>query len=149
MLGKAALSHSKYMYSMCLYIQVLDLFSCTPTMVNFLSNQFKSMFNLRDLTPFGRGIISKALVISKWHTFFHLTFSPKTFINKAEQTRFEFIWKSKPDKIIRDNIYNSKEEDGLKTANINHFIDALNKIAWVKRYLGNDNNGKFCSAGKY
>ena len=67
---------------------------------------------------------------------------PSEFIKRLEQILFKFIWNGKPDKIKRDILYCSKEDGGLKMTNISKFIDAL-KIAWVKRYLDDENKASW------
>ena len=102
-----------------------------------------NIWSQRDLTPIGKITIIKSLALSQLtYMFSILPCPPNDFIKKLENVLFKFIWNNKPDKIKRQVLYGTKENGGLKMTNIGHFIDAL-KIAWVKRYMHDENKGKW------
>ena len=61
-------------------------------------------------------------------------------INIIKKNMFDFLWDNKPDKINRKTIIQNYEIGGLKTIDINIFINSI-KSGWVKRINDNKNNG--------
>ncbi len=102
-----------------------------------------NIWSQRDLTPIGKITIVKSLALSQLTYLFSVLPTPSNnFMKKLEQTLFKFIWKGKPDKISREIMYCNKSEGGLKMTNVHDFADSI-KIAWIKRYLDNENKGKW------
>ena len=102
-----------------------------------------NVWSQRDLTPIGKIAIVKSLALSQLTYMFSILPNPsQEFMKKVEKALFKFIWNNKPDKVKREVLYSTKENGGLKMTNIAHFSDAL-KIAWVKRYMQDENNGKW------
>ena len=101
------------------------------------------VWSQRDLTPLGKITIVKCLGISQ--LIFLLSVLPKppeSFLQELESIIFSFIWDKKPDKINRKTIIGDYETGGLKMLHIRSIIMGL-KIAWIKRFLNDDNKGKW------
>ena len=87
----------------------------------------------RVLTPIGRITVIKSLLIPKLnHLFISLPNPKKETISYLNKTIFEFLWKSKIDKVKRSVITQDYSSGGLKMVDINNFITSL-KCSWIKR----------------
>lgn len=87
----------------------------------------------RILTPIGRTTVIKSLLIPKLnHLFISLLNPKKETISYLKKTIFEFLWKSKIDKVKRSVITQDYSSGGLKMVDINNFITSL-KCSWIKR----------------
>ena len=87
----------------------------------------------RILTPIGRITVVKTFIIPKLnHLFISLPTPTKNVISSLNKDIFEFIWKSRSDKIKRLLVTQDYLSGGLKMINIDHFITAL-KSSWIKR----------------
>ena len=98
------------------------------------------IWNGRYLTPYGKIIIIKSLLISKiTHVLLSLP-SPSPFtINKLEKIFQEFIWGQKNPKFRKEVMENALNLGGLKMTNLCTFDSAL-KLSWLKRII-NQNDG--------
>ena len=98
------------------------------------------IWNGRYLTPYGKIIIIKSLLISKiTHVLLSLP-SPSPFtINKLEKIFQEFIWGQKNPKFRKEVMENALNLGGLKMTNLRTFDSAL-KLSWLKRMI-NQNEG--------
>ena len=87
----------------------------------------------RILTPFGRTTVIKSLLIPKLnHLFISLPTPKKETIVYLCKIIFEFLWKSKVDKIERSVITQHYFSGGMKMVDIKNFIISL-KCSWIKR----------------
>ena len=87
----------------------------------------------RNITPIGKIIIIKSLLLSKLtHLFLSL---PRP--DAIRNTVFKFIWGGKNDKIARKTMQLDLERGGCRMININTFIKSL-KITWIRRLLIKD-----------
>ena len=89
----------------------------------------------RILTPIGRISIVKTLILSKLnHLFISIPTPQHEKIKELCANIFEFIWKSKCDKVKRAVVTQEYLSGGLKMVNIDHFIKSL-KCSWIKKLI--------------
>ena len=87
----------------------------------------------RVLTPIGRTTVIKTLLIPKLNHLFISLPSPKNeTISYLYKIIFEFLWKSRVDKVKRSVTTQDYLSGGLKMVDINNFITSL-KCSWIKR----------------
>ena len=101
-----------------------------------------SCWKYRRLTLLGKITVLKSLVVSQLVyllTPLKSNYSTLTEINKLLYT---FLWNGKGDKIKQNVIINDYCDGGLKMIDIFSFNKSL-KVAWIKKYLDNSNNGKW------
>jgi len=98
---------------------------------------------MRYLTPIGKIVILKSLALSQFIFLLSVLPSPpQQFLKSIEDIVYAFIWDKKPDKISRQTIIGDYSQGGLKMFHFPSIISGL-KIAWVKRYLNDHNQGKW------
>ena len=92
----------------------------------------------RDLTPFGKVIVIKSLVLSKIvHILMSLPSPDKKLIKKINNILYNFLWNGKPDKIKRKTARNKLEGAGISMIDLELFDKSL-KLTWLRRfYIGN------------
>ena len=89
----------------------------------------------RHLTLFGRIVVLKSLIISKFvHLFISLPNPPTELIKQIQTMSFKFIWNKGPDRIKRAEIIRTVNLGGLGMADIKTFILSL-KISWMRRLI--------------
>ena len=92
------------------------------------------VWNCRNLTLFGRCIITKSLGISQLvHTISSLDV-PREFLGAVNSTIFKFIWKNKKDKLKRKLMILDYDQGGLRAPSIDVLAKSL-KLAWISRLL--------------
>ena len=98
----------------------------------------KAIFNSwskRILTPLGKLVVIKSLVIPKLnHLFIGLPNPSEDFIKTLQNMCFNFLWSNGPDKIKRAVAMQGYENGGLRMINVSQFINAL-KISWIRRSI--------------
>ena len=88
----------------------------------------------RSLTPLGRVILIKSLMLAKFVHLFAVIENPdKAYLAKLETLFFKFIW-GKKDKIKRGIAKRQFLEGGIAAPDVESFAKAL-KVAWIKRWL--------------
>ena len=98
------------------------------------------IWNSRNLTLYGKVLISKSLLLSQ--LIYKLSILPKPdadFFKQVNTIISKFIWSNKPPRISKDILKLPLEKGGLKALDIEKQRLGL-KIAWVKRLLNSDNN---------
>ena len=89
----------------------------------------------RDLTPFGKVVVIRTLLISKIvHIFISLPTPSKNTILNINKMLFEFLWDGKPDKIKRNIAKQKLERGGINMIDIDVFDKAL-KLTWIRRLI--------------
>ena len=63
---------------------------------------------------------------------------PKGIVGKVQGCLFNFLWKSKRDKINRTSLYQDYKDGGLRVIDIETMIKAL-RLAWIPRLLKTGN----------
>lgn len=87
----------------------------------------------RILTPIGRVTVIKSLLIPKLnHLFISLPTPKKEIVAFICKAFFEFLWKSKTDKVKRSLITQDYLSGGMKMVDVRSFITSL-KCTWIKR----------------
>ena len=88
----------------------------------------------RSLTPLGKVILVKSLLLAKFVHLFAVIENPdKRYIAKLESLIFQFVW-GKKDKIKRGIAKKQFLEGGISSPDVESFANAL-KISWIKRWL--------------
>ena len=90
-------------------------------------------WNCRNLTVWGKIIVLKSLILSKFTYLMMNTTIEKDFLKQLEKISFQFIW-GKRDKIRRAVAYSKISKGGLNMINPNLMCRSL-KATWVKRIL--------------
>ena len=68
----------------------------------------------RDITPFGKIVVIKTLIVSKIvHILISLPSPSDTFVKKINKMLYDFLWDNKPDKVKRKIIIKKLEQGGL------------------------------------
>ncbi|XP_035990507.1 uncharacterized protein LOC118562322 [Fundulus heteroclitus] len=93
----------------------------------------------RDLSTFGRVLLSKAEGLSRAAYLFTSIEIPKVHCANLDKLIYNFIWRKKPHKIRKNILTNKIEEGGLSVINFSLFNEIL-KINWFKRFLKNPNS---------
>ena len=108
------------------------------TSLNY-DHQIPKVFSLieqwkrRILTPIGRITVVKSLIIPKLnHLFISLPNPKQEVVTSLIKKLFEFIWKSRCDKVKREIVTQNFLKGGLKMVNIHNFIASL-KCTWIKK----------------
>ena len=100
-----------------------------------LENSKKTLtfWSKQNLTPFGKIMVIKTFVLSKFNHLFMTIPSPDNYYIKQLNSRlFAFLWNNKPDKIKRNYVTQDYTNGGLKMVNIECFIESL-KLTWMNR----------------
>ena len=80
------------------------------------------IWNSRDLTLFGRVLITKALGIS---SLVYLAFNidvPTDVVDNVKRRLFRFLWRHKRDRIKRAGVYQDCDNGGLRTVDVETMI---------------------------
>ena len=91
----------------------------------------------RNLSLFGRCLITKSLSIP------HLVYStsmlviPSETVSSVTTSLFDFIWCKKPDKVKRQVMYQDYVDGGLRVPNMEVIAKSL-KLSWISRFLTTD-----------
>ena len=97
-----------------------------------------SPWTQRSLTPLGRVILVKSLLLSKFVNLFAVINNPeKKIFARLESLIFKFIW-GKKDKIKRSFAKKQFMEGGIGAPDVESFANAL-KVSWIKRWLNPEN----------
>ena len=92
------------------------------------------IWNCRNLTLFGRCLITKSLGISQLvHTISSLDV-PREYLGAVNSAIFKFIWKNKKDKIMRKLMILDYDQGDLRAPSIDVLAKSL-KLAWISRLL--------------
>ena len=93
-----------------------------------------SPWTQRSLTPLGRVILVKYLLLSKFVHLFAVIENPeKSYMARLESLLFKFIW-GKKDKIKRGVAKKKFLEGGIGAPDVEAFANAL-KVTWIRRWL--------------
>ena len=88
----------------------------------------------RSLTPLGRVLLVKSILLAKFVHLFAVIENPeKAFLARLESLIFKFIW-GKKDKIKRGIAKKQFMEGGIGAPDVESFANAL-KVTWIKRWL--------------
>ena len=93
-----------------------------------------NMWQMRDLTLYGRTMLVKTLGISKIVYAASMLCVPETVIKTVQDRIFKFLWKNKKDKIKRSVIYQPLSCSGLNFPNIHTIVKSL-RLSWLGRFF--------------
>ena len=98
------------------------------------------MWRSRDLTLFGKVLITKSLGLSQLIYSASILNVPEDIASTVKTKLFSFLWKNKRDKIKRTGLYQDLGRGGIRMVDIDIMFKAL-KLAWIPRLLtsGNQN----------
>ena len=96
-----------------------------------------NLWRMRNLTLQGRIQIIKTFIISKFQYQFANDSIPAQFVKRLEKIVYQFIWKSKQEKLKRNVLVQEIYNGGLKAPHLDSII-FTSRIAWVKRYIYTD-----------
>lgn len=86
-----------------------------------------------NFNSYGRITVVKSMIISKlYHLFISLPNPKQDVISFLIKSLFEFIWKSKCDKVKKEIVTLGYLKGGLTMVNISSFMAAL-KCSWIKK----------------
>ena len=91
----------------------------------------------RNLSLFGRVLITKSLGIPHLIYSMSMLVTPSEIVSSATTSLFDFIWCKKPDKIKRQVMYQDYVDGGLRVPNMEVMAKSL-KLAWISRFLSTD-----------
>ena len=94
------------------------------------------------LTLIGKITIMKSLVVSQLVYVILPLCSNYKVLTEINDLLYTFLWNGKGDKIKRKVMINDLGAGGLKMIDISSFNKCL-KITWIKKYLDNNNKGKW------
>ena len=98
-------------------------------------------WSTRKLSPYGKVVIAKSLLLSKiTHILLSLPCPKASTIKKLETIFYSFIWSDKPTKFSKHIFEADVSEGGLMLHNLSLFDKAF-KLGWLRRYL--TSNGKW------
>ena len=86
------------------------------------------------MTPIGRIMVIKSLLISKFTHLFLSIPIPADILKNLNTELYQFLWNKKPDKINRQDVCTHKLWRGLNMLNIFLFEKAL-KQSWIPKIL--------------
>lgn len=107
-----------------------------------IEDAIKKKFNcwlVRDLSIYGRVLLSKAEGMSRASYAFSSLYVSKSTCSQLDKSLFKFIWKNKPHKVKKIVLTNPLAEGGLNVLTFDVFNQTI-KINWIKRYLKNVNS---------
>ena len=99
-------------------------------------------WQMRRLTLLGKIAVIKRLAASQLVFILAPLVTNQKAIAEINSIFYDFLWSGRGDKIKRSTIINDYSEGGLKMLDIESFNNAL-KIIWIKKYLDNENHGKW------
>ena len=119
-------------------IPIIDKKSIFALNLDDIIYTIKNTINLwskRKLTLIGRVNILKSQLLSKLtYVISVLPNIPQNYLEQIQTLFFNFVWKSKTDKIKRNIQINTIKRGGLSVVDIQSYDKSL-KTTWVKRYL--------------
>lgn len=93
----------------------------------------------RDLTLYGRAMLTKTIGISQLVYTAPMLCVPETVIKSTQVHLFNFLWKNKNDKVKRQVIYQPLSGGGLNFPNFRIMVQSL-RLAWLGRLLSETND---------
>ena len=90
-----------------------------------------------NLSLFGKVKVIKQAALSKMIYVANLLKVPDEITKQVNKIFFEYLWKSKSERMRRQVTYLSPEKGGLGMVNLEYFLKAL-KASWVPRLMQAD-----------
>ena len=99
-------------------------------------------WSYRQLTPLGKIIVIKSLILSKFvHLFISIPVT-KTILQEIETLIYTYFWGGKPDKVSRKDICRTYLKGGLEMINLYNFVKSL-QLGWLKKLNTDQSKGWF------
>ena len=101
-----------------------------------------SCWEYRRLSLLGKIVVLKSLIASQLVYILSPLPTKHAALDEINNMFYDFLWSRRGDKIKRDVMISDYKNGGLRMIDIKSFNKAL-KSTWVKKYLDNDNHGKW------
>ena len=101
-----------------------------------------SCWEYRRQSLLGKIVVLKSLIASQLVYILSPLPTKHAALDEINNVFYDFLWSGRGDKIKRDVMISDYKNGGLRMINIKSFNKAL-KSTWVKKYLDNDNLGKW------
>ena len=101
-----------------------------------------SSWEYRRLSLLGKIVVLKSLITSQLVYILSPLQTKHAALDEINNMFYSFLWSGRGDKIKRDVMISDYKNGGLRMIDIKSFNKAL-KSTWVKKYLDNDNHGKW------
>ena len=85
----------------------------------------------RPLSPIGRIVVLKTLILPKFIHLFSSIPTPSSILDQINSIFYNFLWSGKPDKVNRTTVCMNYTRGGLKMMNVYMFEKQL-KLKWLK-----------------
>ena len=92
------------------------------------------MWQMRDLTLYGRTMLVKALGISKTVYMAYMLSVLGTVVKTVQDKIFKFLWKNKKDKVKRVVLYQPFSHGGVNFPHVHTVVQSL-RLSWLGRFL--------------
>ena len=103
----------------------------------------------RNLTPFGKIVVLKSLILSKIvHILTSLPSPSKKLIKELNSLFYNFLWDGKPDKIKRSIGRQKLINGGIQMIDLEAFDQSL-KLSWLRRLFNSQSKWKELIQAKY
>ena len=100
-------------------------------------HQTMNIWKSRILTPFGRNVLLKTLLLSTLNHLFAALPNPTEYtMDKLQKMCFNFIWQGKPDKVKREVVTCIPKHGGINVPKIKEII-AAQKLSWMRKLMLN------------
>ena len=97
------------------------------------------MWSSRDLTIFGRAMLTKTSGVSQLIYSASNLDAPKGIVEIVRTKSFKFLWKNRKNKIKRSDIYQDLDNGGIRMIDFDSMLKAL-KLTWIPRLLRTSDN---------
>ena len=133
-----------------LYADDTQLYITDP-MVSMEANYNKKLLKVRNclsgweyrcLSFLGKIVVLKSLIASQLVYILSPLPTKHATLDEINNMFYDFLWSGRGDKIKRDVMISDYKNGGLRMIDIKSFNKAL-KSTWVKKYLDNNNHGKW------
>ena len=101
-----------------------------------------SCWEYRRLSLLGKIVVLKSLIASQLVYILSPLPTKHASLDEINNMFYDFLWSGRGDKIKRDVMISDYKNGGLRMIDIKSFNKAL-KSTWVKKYLDNNNHGKW------
>ena len=101
-----------------------------------------SGWEYRRLSLLGKIVVLKSLIASQLVYILSPLSTNQAALDEINNVFYSFLWSGRGDKIKRDVMISDYKNGGLRMIDIKSFNKAL-KSTWVKKYLDNNNHGKW------
>ena len=132
-------------------LKALGLWISSDPMVSMKANYNEKLqkvknclsgWEYRRLSLLGKIVVLKSLIASQLVYILSPLSTNQAALDEINNVFYSFLWSGREDKIKRDVMISDYKNGGLRMIDIKSFNKAL-KSTWVKKYLDNNNHGKW------